>query len=719
MNRSRFLILYIFLTAIVMLSAKERFELSPVQNAPVIDGKIGSGEWEDAIWIDNFYQIAPGDNETPTEKTEVAISYDQKNLYLLAKVFYADKSKERAFHGSRDKIYSSDRIFFFFDTFGSNNQGYYVGANAFGEQADGLIRQDIDPSIDLYYKSVTSGTDFGWILEMEVPLKSLNYKSGENVNWGFFIKRHINEGNEQITSFPVDRSGGNFYDNYGILEFSYLPEKRNLKIIPALIGLQEYEKNNLSNTDNSDSKLEPELNMFFEPNSNITFTATINPDFNIVEADGVEIEINNRYPSWASEKRPFFIEERNPYQTDLNIFHTRNIVNPLWGAKLSANYDRTSFFALVSQDQDAAGERFYDEFYGVTDEAYFGFANIKRQLGDDDSFVRVGSAIRSFQNRENLVINSDCFMRYHQSLTQEMQFIYSKNEFEIEDKSGFAYHSDLDFNTENIYMEYEQTGVTENFRADLGFMHETDYQRSSGHIEYHKNAQQEQEFIHYMEIATSVTAKWDFAFDDVKEINIEPMLGFNTRENWNLWLGVEQVMNHEYEQDLWEWYQWTSAEYFPLKQVGATFLYVFGEGNYYSASEPNLESYRKYESTISLRPFSQLDIEVRHKYHSLENNYLVRTLEVNSKVQFHKNFWFRLIYQVRNIDNIYFDNYKDSARIYPLFTYKPNAKMSFYLGATGSNEDVYDDNETGSMDYVADEEFYSWFLKMSYTFDVL
>ena len=355
-----------------------------LENPPIIDGKISESEWQNAVKWDNFLQISPGDNSQPSEKTEVYLAYDFQNIYCLAKCYYENPQRIRNFHCSRDKIYTTDRIFFFFDTFLSNDKAYYIGCNANGEQADGIVLSDIDPSIDLYYLSHGSITDFGYILEMALPLESIKYKSGKNVSWGGFIKRHIPDGPEEITSFPVRRCGGNFFDNYGIFKFEELPTNQNLKIIPSAIGT--YSEGKISFADslgnyqdilNFEKDFEPELNIFYEPNSNLTMTATFNPDFNIIEADGLNVEVNLRYPIYYPEKRPFFIEETNPFQTDINIFHTRQIVVPKYGAKFSGSFGKTSVFALGALDEKAEGSRFGFE---KTADTPFIFASVNRKF---------------------------------------------------------------------------------------------------------------------------------------------------------------------------------------------------------------------------------------------------------------------------------------------------------------------------------------------------
>ena len=718
--------------------AKQSFDIVEADHPPIIDGNISADEWDDATWFYDFYQTNPGDNATPGEETEIAISYDKKNIYLLAKIYFKDSSRQRNFHGSRDRIYTSDRMYFYFDTFGSNNQAYYLGCNAYGEQADGLVRQEIDPSIDIYYISRAEMTSYGFSAEIKVPLKSLNYKSGEDVKWGFFFKRHVPDGGEEITAFPVDRNGGNFYDNYAEIVFKNLPEKRNLKLIPSFVNVNSYSKDNKADVKETDSVFEPELNIFFEPNSYITATATINPDFNIVEADGLNINLNDRFPTYYQEKRPFFIEERNPFGSDLNIFHTRNIVNPKWGAKVSGNYGKNSFFALAAEDEDADGGRFNELWEYELDKAYFGFTNYKRQLGEGDSFVRAAGTIRSFDSYENYVGSLDSFWRFNDNLTHELQLVASGNEtqeeftiivdadtsYVIEDKyrTGFAYSSDLDFNTEKFYLEWEQSGVSKDFQSDLGFMHDSDYQFTGTRIEYHRNAKREEEFFHYLELATTQNFKYDYEFDNLIELYWETMFGFNSRDNYNVWTGFERTMTYKYNQDNWNWYYWLSLEYFPIKELGATFLYVNGKGLYEWGHEADPQPFHKYEPKLFIRPIDQLDIELSYRQHELEEYYIAETLEATAKVQFHRNFWFRAIVQYQDYDLEVNDLKDRSLAFYPMFTYKPNSRTSFYLGASGSEferKEMYNINDEMLYYTSEDQTDATWFFKISYTFDII
>ena len=300
--------IFLVLFAMFTLHSKEVIDIPLIHNPPVIDGVISVDEWSEAICWDEFYQTSPGDNTEPSERTEVYLAYDENNIYCMAKCYFEDMNRLRDFHCSRDQIHATDLVYFFFDTFHSNTQAYYFGCNANGEQADGIVIGDIDPSIDFFFYSAGGKTTEGYFIELALPLESIKYKSGKDVDWGVFFKRNITDGSEEVCGFRVPRGGGNFYDNYGILRFAELPTNMNLKLVPSLTANYNQFQDNLYNEEETDSELQPELNIFFEPNSNLTFTATVNPDFNIIEADGLEIEVNSRYPRYYQEKRPFFIE---------------------------------------------------------------------------------------------------------------------------------------------------------------------------------------------------------------------------------------------------------------------------------------------------------------------------------------------------------------------------------------------------------------------------
>ncbi|NQT65529.1 MAG: hypothetical protein HQ554_05060, partial [FCB group bacterium] len=469
------IITLLLLLILAFIEAKIEIEIPYITQQPVIDGVISFDEWSSAVRWDEFYQTSPGDNTEPSERTEVFLAYDENNIYFMAKCYFEDMNRLRDFHCSRDHIYTTDRFYFFLDTFHSNDQAYYFGCNANGEQADGIVIDDIDPSIDLFYYSAGGKTSEGFIIELALPLESIKYKSGKDVTWGVFFKRHITDGPEEVCGFRVPRSGGNFYGNYGILRFAELPNNINLKLIPSLTGNYNQFKDNLTKEEEADSDLQPELNVFFEPNSNFTFTATINPDFNIIEADGLEIEVNTRYPRYYQEKRPFFIEQSNPFSTDLIIFNTRNIVDPFLGVKLSGSVNNLSVYGLLVDDEDVYGDRFgYSDT--LKSDATYAFLSLNKKLRNGNSFLRAAGTIRRFEDYENILFSLDANNRFNDEFDADFQLVATSNEIveydKVETKLGYGYSVDMDYYNGTWFLNFESNGITEDYTADLGYIYD-------------------------------------------------------------------------------------------------------------------------------------------------------------------------------------------------------------------------------------------------------
>jgi hypothetical protein len=716
MKRNFIFLIFIFL--ICFLNAKVEINIPKLENPPVIDGVISADEWSEAVRWDDFYQTSPGDNTEPSERTEVFLAYDENNIYCMAKCHFKDISRLRNFHCSRDQIYTTDRVYFFFDTFHSNTQAYYFGCNANGEQADGIIIDDIDTSIDLFYYSAGGINTEGFVIELALPLESIKYKSGKNVDWGVFFIRHIPDGPEKVSGFRVPRGGGNFYDNYGILRFAELPNNMNLKLIPSLTGNYNQFQNNLNMlVEETDSELQPELNIFFEPNSNLTFTATVNPDFNIIEADGLEIEVNSRYPRYYQEKRPFFIEQSNPFSTDLIIFNTRNIVDPLWGTKLSGSVSKMSIYGLLAVDEDTYGDRF-----GYADtlksDAIFAFLSLNKKLRNGNSFLRAAATMRSFHIHENFLVSLDANNRFNDEIDADFQLVYTSNEIEknnvLETKLGYGYSVDMDYYNGTWFINFESNGITEDYTADLGYIYDKNSIFNKNRIEYQIHGKTDKDFLRYMEIASTQHIKTTFDLKDIRSHYWELMCGAIFNNNFDFWTGLEMTMENYLGKDYYMYYPWLSLNYELFKQLKVSFLIVDGKNLFFGDTQVEIADYYKYETTLNIRPVNFFDLEFKHKYHETAGKYIARTYEAKAKLQFHKNFWFRAIVQYTNHDMIAWEENPKRISFYPLFTYKPSSKTAIYLGASRTEKKTLQPLNIDLENY----EDTTYFMKVSYTFDL-
>jgi hypothetical protein len=82
----------------------------------------------------------------------------------------------------------------------------------------------------------------------------------------------------------------------------------------------------------------------------VTLDMTLNPDFSQVESDEPQVTINQRYEVFYPEKRPFFIENAGMFQTPINLFFSRRIVDPQYGGRLTGKVGRWAIGAVGSND---------------------------------------------------------------------------------------------------------------------------------------------------------------------------------------------------------------------------------------------------------------------------------------------------------------------------------------------------------------------------------
>ena len=192
----------IHILSIILLSnynySQEKFIPNKIDEGQItIDGIISEKEWKNAISVDLDYEVNPGNNITPKEKTKTYILYSDTHLYI-GFYAYARPSEIRASVRSRDDlgIISDDIVVIAFDTYGDSRNNYLLLSNAFGSQLDARAinaltdedRYDINFNVD----HETSGTivSDGYQVEFKIPFASLPFPNGNNQEWNFNFRRN-------------------------------------------------------------------------------------------------------------------------------------------------------------------------------------------------------------------------------------------------------------------------------------------------------------------------------------------------------------------------------------------------------------------------------------------------------------------------------------------------------------------------------------------------
>src|SRR6476646_6192175 len=153
-----------------------------------------SGERRDGVTADAFLQREPNDLVPASERTEVYVSYDDTNLYVIFVCHAKDPSSVRSRMSRREQIFSDDFVGVFLDTFNDRQRAYMFLVSPLGIQLDGIVTegQNDDFSFDTIWQSHGELTDFGYVVSMAIPFKSLRFPpSAGPQTWGIAFMRGI------------------------------------------------------------------------------------------------------------------------------------------------------------------------------------------------------------------------------------------------------------------------------------------------------------------------------------------------------------------------------------------------------------------------------------------------------------------------------------------------------------------------------------------------
>src|SRR5437764_6301379 len=332
---------------------------------PVIDGKLDDEVWKHAVVLKDFYQVQPGDNIAPSKPTEVLLGYDSKFLYVAFHC-YDEPDKVRATIPKRDNVWNDDYVGILFDTFNDSRKAYEFDFNPLGVQADGTwTDQNEDFNPDFVFESKGTLTTDGWTLEIAIPFKSLRYVAGKDKLWGAHFFRRIKRFNNELDMWmPLNRDNSSWLAQEGHLTgLEGISTERTLELIPSLT-LSETGNRKAALTPaqrsaglldpgrfvNDPIKFDPGLTGKFTITPNVTLDFAVNPDFAQVESDQLVVTANQRFPIFFAEKRPFFLEGIDIFNTQIAAVHTRPIIDPYVAVKLTAQVNRNTFGLLLASD---------------------------------------------------------------------------------------------------------------------------------------------------------------------------------------------------------------------------------------------------------------------------------------------------------------------------------------------------------------------------------
>ena len=538
-----------------------------------------------------------------------------------------------------------------------------------------------DSSWDALFESAGGMVDDGWTAEMAIPFKSLRYPSrpqGEVHRWGFQIERTIDSKNESVVWAPISRNVMGMLSQMGMLEgMTNVSTSRNLEFLPTFTAIHAGTLNTTSGVyDNLGTQPEAGINVKYGLTPNVVFDFAFNPDFSQIESDRAQIEVNQRFPVFYPELRPFFLEGQEIYQVaapfEVSLVHTRTLVDPQYGAKLTGKVGNTSIGFLVADDEapGRADDR-TDPVFGHNANVVIGRARYDLY---SESYIGAIVTDREFLDRYSRLGGLDGMFRL--GVNHRLRFTAvnadRRDEVGVRRTGSLV---DLNLRKEGRHLSYEaaHNEIHPEFGTDLGFIRRTDQKRTWGNVAY--RWWPESWIINWEpRLQYERNYNWDGVLQDEA---IGGRLSFQFARNINTYFNVNRDMERYLDIDFWKTRFSLGGNINTSRRVSLSYSYDQGDQIRF-VENPFLGADKQLNLVVNVRPFSRLQSEI-----SLNTSRFV-DVRTNSEVFDVKILRTRTTYQftdrllLRNI--IDYDTFDKTKGVNLLATYRVNAGTVFFVG---------------------------------------
>ncbi len=681
-----------------------------------VDAYLDEPFWKEAVKIDANIEVRPGENIAAPVKTEVLICYDESNIYVGFIAYDPDPTEIQAHFCDRDDIWDDDWVIILFDTFNDQRRTYDFGCNPFGIQTEFIeTPTGGGGEWDAIWESNGRITDEGFIVEMAIPFSSLNFPraSGEQI-WGFdLVRSYPRDVRHHIGAFPRDRNNNCYMcQSDKLIGFAGVSPGNNIEIDPTFNVLYSQERKDETSGQfvEKEQQYNPGISANWGITPNLTLSGTLNPDFSNIEADVLQLDINNQFAIRYPEKRPFFLESSDFFDTPLNTVHTRTMADPNWGIKLSGKEgmhtvgfytvedDITNYLIPGTEGSDSESENIKSQ------------ASAFRYKADISKSSNLGLLVTDRQNKDyfNRLASIDGDIKFTEQDRIRFQAMRSNTQYSdslitnydqlASDFTGDAYQVNYSHDTRNYDFYGYHKEVDQDLRADLGFITQTGYRYSEigGTYKWRRDPGY---WYNWFSISGSFDYKRDQSNTLIHRV-VTARINYDgpMRSHSHLYteIGKDRYNGQEFDVN------WIEGCYglYALPSFFAHFFWRYGDQIDYA----NTRKGTKYvlSPSIDFNLGLHIKIEMGHTYERLNVNsgrlYTANISRLKFIYQFDKRMFLRAVLQYIDYDRnvgLYNnpDDYKTKTKdlfSQLLFSYKINPHTVFFLGYS---DNFYADHE--------------------------
>ncbi len=345
-----------------------------------VDGTLTAAPWREAAVLTGFSEYLPVDGIAAEDSTEVLVWYSPNAIYFGIRAFEAHGAVHAAL-ANRDVIDADDNVQLILRPFRNSRQALVFAVNPLGVQEDGTITEGLsmsrgttcascpfgvnqqtgppptDLTPDFVYESKGHLTPFGYEVVVRIPFRSVKYQSVDPQDWGINVIRLVQHSGHSDSWYPAKLADASFLGQAGTLTgLTGLQRGLVLDLNPFVTQKAQGAGTGAAGAwQYGVERPQFGANVRWGITNNLTLNGTYRPDFAEVESDATQLSFDPRNAISYPEKRPFFLDGLEQFNTPNNLIYTRAIEAPIGAAKLTGKIGDVSVAYLGAVDDESSG----------------------------------------------------------------------------------------------------------------------------------------------------------------------------------------------------------------------------------------------------------------------------------------------------------------------------------------------------------------------------
>jgi hypothetical protein len=446
------------------------------------------------VHVTGFTQQQPADGKPASEATEVWMAFSRSTLYFVFLCHDSHTDQVRTHLARRENVQTDDNVVVLLDAFQDHRTGVMFQVNAAGVQADASWSEANGPdySYDTVWDSDGRVTKEGWMALIAIPFRSLRFHA-EHRDWGVVFQRNLPR-NSETDFWPrvAANVSGVLTQEATLRGIEGVTGSHNFQLNPYALGQNERKLIDLDPTNpyfssrHIEGTAGGEVKLVIK--DSIVVDGTINPDFSDIESDQPQFTVDQRFPVYFPELRPFFLENASYFNTPSTLVYTRNIAHPEFGVRVTGKLGRTNLGVFAIDDR-LPGEAVApsDPLFGKR--ATVAVTHLSRDIGEGSSLGAIYTD-EEFGGGWNRIGGVDFTGRFSKNWTAHGQMVESSTMGDQDSGPPTPYSagpaSDLQIirsgHTFNLYNEYQD--VSTGFQTYLGFLQSSNIRSDHLHSTY-------------------------------------------------------------------------------------------------------------------------------------------------------------------------------------------------------------------------------------------